>query len=58
MDEGEKCMSELTAEVWHGVELLLPVLGKTDSAILHGLPFGGHALFVGVGDALLQVVRL
>ena len=49
-------MSELTAKVWHGVELLLPVLGQPDGGNLHGHPFGGHALFVGVGDALLQVV--
>ena len=56
--EMEDRWETLTREVRHGLELLLPELGDLDRLCLAGLAVDGHALLVGVGEHLLQVVRV
>ena len=48
----------LTGEVRHGLQLLRPELRDLDGLVLPGLPFSCHALLVGEGHQLAEILGL
>ena len=48
----------LTGQVWHRLQLLLPVLGDLDRLVLHGFAFRRHPLLVGVDHEVLEILRM
>ena len=49
---------QLTGQVRHGLQLLLPKLRDFDGLLLHGLAITGHPLLIGMGHHVLEILRV
>ena len=51
-------IKQLTGQVWHGLQLLLPKLGNFDGLLLHGLAITGHPLLIRMRHHFLEILRV